>query len=367
MLSSSLSAPHAGEVLRAATAGQFSNNGGTPSAEASSSSHFAGGSHTGSCCAPSSEDYFIKEDFRGDLIGELCLTIELSLGEDNCTRACIWREDSLKAELVKDGKENEMQTQIVFSSDISQDKLDSILSACGTASFKGLEDISFDDRKTEGATIDCLEILGLDSMGIPISGRYRIRETNEENDPVQIQIGKNGATLTVEDLMSLLIARWIKVNNQIGDDRKKKQKIKKPNVTLVVPNNFGGYARGKLLTAVNSGGGSLKSIYSRGLSAVAGSLCSSQDSQSPLLSAILAFMKNRICEPDVKASPSLVVPTNKKQIQQINTGKSKSSHRTSPVILFVDVSGKFVELSLISCEGKYKNLIIPNGEIFRVD
>ena len=355
----------------------FSAPGG-PTGGGSSSS--GGDAHTahdgcGGCCAPSDSKYFVQEDFRGDIANEPCYTLELSVGDSCKVRACLWREMEMKTQLVS----SKSSPVIGFSTSITQDVLNAAIAACSKPSKKSLVpegSIKFnlprDADDPNYQLIDPVELMVMDAMGLPFPKYYKRRKSadgvlfvdlfrcTKKTDSGDITT----PVLTPVDALVLLFSNWLsQLNSAItckedssdsGAGQKKKSKVKQKNfLNLVVPNSFNSATRSKLVQAIKRAGAEVKGIYSRGLACVAGSLHRDKGQPSALFESIRSHAES------VRKEVSPLVLNNSKSSTLSSTKESGESETVSKknllaepvIVLFIDICGAFVELSLISCEG----------------
>ena len=248
------------------------------------------------------EGFFIETDFRGDLEGDACITIELAIGESN---AAIWREVERTTELIKPpslgGSKNKgMKPAIGIQSTHSKDSLNTVLRTLSKPGIKSLSGILIgsdaynadSSPKTDTSVVEIPEILGINlqyaknSTGAVFCSGNR-GDSVSVLDPValiDIGTGDHSFTLRPEQLTALFLAHWtnaidvalagdlLQVTNKSKKESKKKSKVKRDGMTLVVPNSFGYPARKELIMAAGIAGSNIRNIFSRGLAAVAGSL-----------------------------------------------------------------------------------------------
>jgi hypothetical protein len=337
----------------------------------------------GSCCAPTDPNFFVQENFRGDLEGESCLTLELSIGTSCNARACVWREAEMKTQGVL---ANSSSSVIGFAKGITQEQLDAVLAQCsGSKPKKGAAAVpegavqfglprDANDPKVQ--LIDPVELMQIEAMALTCPKYYRRRKDKEGRSLVELSRAADAADAAAAppamlpvDFLALLFSYYVGLAEGAGkgqcsdkhdhkEHKKKGGKGKKTSLNLVVPNSFNGATRAKLVHAVQKAGAAVGNVYSRGLAAVAGSLHRDQGQASPLYAALLAHAQAKKNRDTAGISP-LTLDSSKGKGKGSGSGATTSAPTndkmppfSGPVtVLFIDANDAFVELSLVSCEG----------------
>lgn len=306
----------------------------------------------GGCCAPTDANYFVQEDFRGDLEGDHCITLELSIGASCNMRACVWRELEMKTQLIV----SKSSSVIGVSKDITQADIDAIIAGCSKPSKKTVSvtsnGVQFgmprDANDPNYQLIDPIELMAIDAMALAYPKYY---QCDKIDGKIHIKLAK--CVIQPVDTLVLLLHHWIglaeqKPRDEISADGKKKSKSAKGKtfINIVVPNSFNSATRAKLVLAAQRAGVAVKNIFSRGLAAVAGSLHRDKGVSSQLYLALLAHAEAKKNKETAGISPLTLKAT------AVTKKEVKTNPFSGPMlVLYVEVDNAFVELSLVSCEG----------------
>ncbi len=340
LVSNMLSASNHGGIKSVAAATAWS----APRAESSHHGHaHAEGESCGAGGMNLSEGYFIEQDFRGDIEGDACLTVDLT-GQQECG-AALWRENDRTVELLRSPlapKGHGLKAAVGFESkETSKTSLKELVDKIGRSGKKvlsgallGSECFSGDGKPKDGVhVLNVSDIIGIDPANAPADSNYsliadkRTLECAGISSPVlRVVVGEDGASVLPEEAVAIILAHWINVadgavagaassTGEVKKSSKKKARARKDGLTIVVPNSFGSAARNELHLAAQLLGTSARHIFSRGLAAVAGSLAPQRALQSVLKESL--------------------------------TGSADKGARC---VLFVFVNEYDVDISLVSCE-----------------
>lgn len=312
----------------------------------------AGACGDSGCCAPTDSSFFVQEDFRGDLSGDVCLTLELSIGRACNVKGCLWRELEMKTQSIV----SKSSSVIGIAKVTTQDMINSLVTAGSKPPKKSLSPalsdiIRFglprDANDPNYQLIDPIELMAIDTMALTYPKYYRCTKIDGK-----LHIELSNCAIQPVDALTLLFNHWIGLSDAKPDDNtanvKKKTKGTKSKlaINIVVPNSFNSATRAKIALAVQGAGAVVNNIFSRGLAAVAGALHRDKGTTSPLYLALLAHAEARKTKDSAGISPlTLTGPS-------VKTDPKKANPFTKQmIVLFIDVDDAFVELSVISCEG----------------